>query len=259
MYEKNNNSGQEKTSRAEESCCSDISRRTVLKGASAVGVGTSILTNNVEAIRKNPSLGKRRFSDVGIKFHISDDIETDLVDDCAHPAYDVVEDRVIFYTQVVGDGALSRLETENSWVAGNSLRSLPANSLPLMSGGYLPTMLGDALHPRQGLLVEDSFSPPAPQVVEAGQEVIVRTDHDSERVSPGETGSLKLDSMTVQVRQYERQPVEKPVETVPGKTVESPAKYVPTSVEATVTPTVTVRNHGELFVHKAANRMEVSK
>lgn len=236
-----------------------VSRRTVLKSASAAGAGATVFPGTAAAIENGPGEGTVRFGDVGVAYRLEADDDLRRADDCVHPQYDVVDDRVVFYTDALTDDHLSVVRSAGDVVAGRQPRSVPADDVGLMDAGFLPTTLGDALHPRRGVVVAGSHSPPAPRVRRAGDDLVVRTRGPAVRVAPGETATVDLDATAVEARTFERRPTEGTSEKVPGKTVESGATYVPTTETVAATPTLTVRNHGKLTLHTAANRMEAGR
>lgn len=237
-----------------------VSRRTVLRRASAAGAGATIVAGEGLALDDSSSVGTLQFADVGVEYTIEGDVRPPRADDCVHPQYDVVDgEEVVFYTEAMKEPWLDRVRGANDVVAGLRPNAVPANEVPLMENGFLPTTLGEGLHPRRGVIVKETHSPPAPRVVRAGDKLVVRTRGPAVKVAPGEERTVELETREVAARRYERQPTEGTSEKVPGKTIENGAKYVATTEPLDATPTLTVRNHGEVTVHEAVDRAEASR
>lgn len=220
-----------------------------------------------EAIKNQQETGRGKFQDFGVDFTInSADGEPKIINECTPPKYEVNEDRVILYSDRVQDKSLGDLQMANGWVPSHELHekmfSGIKNRSVVSNAEFLPTTLGNSLHPRQG--------------VKLGQADFGNINHGdimkelAQEPPEGDKIEVELNPLTVEisVRQKEktdanveelRKELSIPPEKVPENTDKKPVVYNYESVEATVTPRIIIRNHGQVTAHKAANRMEVSQ
>ncbi len=229
-----------------------VDRRDVLRGITVSG-GTALLGATPAAATVS-EVGRVQFAELGVEH--SFDASADAVDHLAvdsPPKYTVDGDDVVFFDEHLSATEQGRIDGRGPLVAGSALESVPATGVARGETEVVVTETRPDLAPESGFLAAGPYRPPEAGVRQTGDSLEFSAGSETVTVAPGEERRVELQSRPVRAQRLER--VDESGDG-PNESGDSGVVYEEVTEQVEVTPTLVVRNHGELTAKRVAARTE---
>ena len=230
--------------RSSSSASGRLSRRGVLKTASAASAGAFAIPSVTARPHDRATgidvddftfVGRTTFAEMGLSHRSENLVATSHVDQAPSYLVDAENERLLF--ALLSGHDLSKIYDRGALIQGNWLHTTPVTINEERTGETIPVTTNAQYKPYQLADLEDEYDFPAVKITES--------DEGELRVSPADAGNRPMDVHSLNSAQSDRIELE-------SKTVgQRLPNHVSTqsSKETTVTPVVEVKNHGKLDVY----------
>lgn len=216
-----------------------------MSAAGLIGVGTVDAASATE--RGTVTFAEAELShDVAFPTPEAEEYSVFNVEDLAEHVVDP-QQNLVSYNRFTTRATARLLASNPAAVWYDTYRALPTNAVESSRTQYAPTRLLD--HPRatHGVLLAKPYLPPRFDVQTRGETVSVRVGSETVDVAPGEQVTHDLPAQELTVRAFEPSS-ETVAETAPGESGDASGTLDVSERTVTATPTLEVRNYGELTV-----------